>query len=140
MNFDANLLKLGDTFYTVRTKYNVPGKNRKETRTIDGEQWFKYVKTREYRLITNEVVGMITKKLDGKLMDSVGNMEVLDEYTLATEFCIKVIGDLGPHDIAYDQFIVSEHMNIFLDKDSAECYIKEQHKLHNKGKWTEHDQ
>jgi len=126
MNFDANRLKVGDTFYTVRTKYNI-GKNRKETRTIDGEQWFKYViPIREHSLITNEVVGMITKKLDGKLMDSIGNMEVLDPYTLATEFCIKVIGDPEPHNISYDQFIVDEQMNIFLDKDAAECYIKEQ--------------
>ena len=126
MNFDANLLKLGDTFYTVRTKYNA-GKNRKETRTIDGEQWFKYlIPIREYSLITNEVVGIITKKLDGRLMDSIGNMEVIDRYTLATEFCIKVIGDPEPHNISYDQFIVDEQMNIFLDKDAAECYIKEQ--------------
>ena len=126
MNFDANRLKVGDTFYTVRTKYNV-GKNRKETRTIDGEEWFKYViPIREYSLITNEVVGIITKKLDGRLMDSIGNMEVIDRYTLATEFCIKVIGDPEPHNISYDQFIVDEQMNIFLDKDAAECYIKEQ--------------
>jgi hypothetical protein len=126
MNFDANRLKVGDTFYTVRTKYNV-GKNRKETRTIDGEQWFKYVTPiREHSLITNEVVGMITKKLDGRLMDSIGNMEVMDPYTLATEFCIKVIGDPEPHNISYDQFIVSEQMNIFLDKDDALLYIKDQ--------------
>ena len=126
MNFDANRLKVGDIFYTVRTKYNV-GKNRKETRTIDGEEWFKYViPIREYSLITNEVVGIITKKLDGRLMDSIGNMEVIDRYTLATEFCIKVIGDPEPHNISYDQFIVDEQMNIFLDKDAAECYIKEQ--------------
>ena len=126
MNFDANRLKVGDTFYTVRTKYNA-GKNRKETRTIDGEEWFKYViPIREYSLITNEVVGIITKKLDGRLMDSIGNMEVIDRYTLATEFCIKVIGDPEPHNISYDQFIVDEQMNIFLDKDAAECYIKEQ--------------
>jgi hypothetical protein len=126
VNFDANRLKVGDIFYTVRTKYNV-GKNRKETRTIDGEEWFKYViPIREYSLITNEVVGIITKKLDGRLMDSIGNMEVIDRYTLATEFCIKVIGDPEPHNISYDQFIVDEQMNIFLDKDAAECYIKEQ--------------
>ena len=126
MNFDANRLKVGDTFYTVRTKYNV-GKNRKETRTIDGEQWFKYVTPiQEHSLITNEVVGMITKKLDGRLMDSIGNMEVVDSYTLATEFCIKVIGDPEPHNISYDQFIVSEQMNIFLDKDEALLYIKDQ--------------
>ena len=126
MNFDANRLKVGDTFYTVRTKYNV-GKNRKETRTIDGEEWFKYVTPiREHSLITNEVVGIITKKLDGRLMDSIGNMEVIDRYTLATEFCIKVIGDPEPHNISYDQFIVSEQMNIFLDKDDALLYIKNQ--------------
>ena len=126
MNFDANRLKVGDTFYTVRTKYNV-GKNRKETRTIDGEEWFKYVTPiREHSLITNEVVGIITKKLDGRLMDSIGNMEVVDPYTLATEFCIKVIGDPEPHNISYDQFIVSEQMNIFLDKDDALLYIKNQ--------------
>jgi hypothetical protein len=126
MNFDANQLKVGDIFYTVRTKYNV-GKNRKETRTIDGEQWCKYVSPiLEYSLIINEVVGIITKKLDGKLMDSIGNMEVVDPYTLATEFCIKVIGDPEPHNISYDQFIVGEQMNIFLDKDDALLYIKQQ--------------
>jgi hypothetical protein len=126
VNFDANRLKVGDIFYTVRTKYNV-GKNRKETRTIDGEEWFKYViPIREYSLITNEVVGIITKKLDGRLMDSIGNMEVIDRYTLATEFCIKVIGDPEPHNISYDQFIVSEHMDIFIDKDEALLYIKQQ--------------
>jgi hypothetical protein len=125
MNFDANLLKLGDIFYTVRTKYNA-GKNRKETRTIDGEQWFKYlIPIREYSLITNEVVGIITKKLDGKIMDSVGNIEVPDPYTLATEFCIKVIGDPEPHNISYDQFIIGEQMNIFLDKDQALLHIKQ---------------
>ena len=113
---DPTKISVGDIFYGVKDITNAFHR-KKIHRTIDGEDWFKYdMPPTTYKLITYEVLGILSKSL-------IGEWEYDSEYELRTE--LYVSSDASPP--ATKQYTMDandvESDNYFLDKEEALTYI-----------------
>lgn len=113
---DPTKFSVGDIFYGVKDITNAFHR-KKIHRTIDGEDWFKYdMPPTTYKLITYEVLGILSKSL-------VGEWEYDSEYELKTELYVR--SDASPP--ATKQYTMDaddvESDRYFLDKGEASAYI-----------------
>jgi hypothetical protein len=109
---DPTKISVGDIFYGVKDITNAFHR-KKIHRIIDGEDWFKYdMPPTTYKLITYEVLGILSKRL-------VGEWEYDSEYELRTELYVR--SDASPPYTMDANDL--ESANYFLDKEEATVYI-----------------
>lgn len=113
---DPNKFSVGDVFYGVKDSINAYHR-KKIMRVIDGEDWFKYdMPPVTYKLVTYEVLGILTKTLDGE-------WEHNSEYELQPE--IYVSSDADPKVTRYTMYVNDmDCSKYFLDKDEALAHIE----------------
>jgi hypothetical protein len=108
-------LKVGDVYYKANGTLNTFHR-KKETRVIDGEEWFRYEKPRiTYELNSYKILGVLCKKLEGE-------WDANEEYELITQWHVRCIET--NHVFVTDADIADDY-GFFLDKDAAMAYIEQ---------------
>jgi hypothetical protein len=109
------MLKVGDVFYGV---ISFLGYREKVYKIIDGEKWYKYNDSTNFKIETYVVKGMLRKYLEGE-------WEKGCEYDMETEFFLEIYID---DEFAETYTGTLDSLKYFLDKEEALEYIKNQQK------------
>ena len=114
---DTSNLAVGDTFYGVKDSNNFM-QRKKILRVIDGEDWFKYdIPATTYKLITYEVLGILTKTL-------VGEWEYDSDYELKVELYVSS-DSASPTPLRFTMYADEmDTYKYFLGKEEAVAYIE----------------
>lgn len=119
---DVKNLKVGDTFYSIKSTNNA-FRRKKIVKVIDGEEWFKYSdELRSYEIVPYTIKGILRKELEGEWPET-------ESYALETVY--SVLSDRGEYNFYSTDLEYESNREYFFTIEEAEVhksYLEEQAK------------
>ena len=110
---DVKNLKVGDTFYSIKSTNNA-FRRKKIVKVIDGEEWFKYSdELRSYEIVPYTIKGILRKELEGEWLET-------ESYALETVY--SVLSDRGEYNFYSTDLEYESNREYFFTIEEAEAH------------------